>query len=230
MVIIDYFKKLWNLVSKIPSDIKTLIIIILLFFIGNPIINNSYKDIINNALQEQKEELRGEEDNAFKQAPFIAQCIDNIREKDSDCSNVLLLSYHNTKHSLQGFSYIYLDCIRESVKSYQDDYVGDYWQTLQYTNYQEELKKIDDTSYLRVDSLQQIQNTFPRLYRKLKQSGAYSAAFYPIEGIRNPIGLVVILYKDTKHYDLGYYNTVIAPQIQKLSTILDDANDNEHEN
>lgn len=230
MVILDYLKKLWNFISNLTSETKTIVIFVLLIFILNPIPRSYYEKTLSNAMKKQKEELRKEEDNGFKQAPYIAQCIDNIKIKDPDCSNVLLLSYHNTKHSLQGFSYIYLDCIRESVKSYSDEYVGDYWQTLQYTNYQEELSKIDDTAYLRVDSLSQIKNTFPRLYKKLEQSGAYSAAFYPIEGVRNPIGLIVVLYKQHKQYELGYYNTVISPQIQRLSTILDGTvNDNDNE-
>ena len=162
MVILDYLKKLWNFISSLTSETKTIIIFILLIIILNPIPRSYYEETLSNVMKKQKEELRKNEDDGFRQAPYIAQCIDNIKIKDPDCSNVLLLSYHNTKHSLQGFSYIYLDCIRESVKSYSDEYVADYCSPSQPTNYQHESRKIAATPYLRVDSPPQLKNTCPR--------------------------------------------------------------------
>jgi hypothetical protein len=44
-------------------------------------------------------------------------------------------------------------------------------------------------------------------------SEAKSAAFYPIEGIDNPIGMIVVLYRKPKIYSLGFYNRYISPQI-----------------
>ena len=40
-----------------------------------------------------------------------------IAHKDSDAFDVLLLSYHNSKASLQGYRFLYLSCITESPKS-----------------------------------------------------------------------------------------------------------------
>jgi hypothetical protein len=42
---------------------------------------------------------------------------------------------------------------------------------------------------------------------------AKSAAIYPIVGVNAPIGFILILYKKEKVYSLGYYNTIIAPNI-----------------
>jgi len=53
----------------------------------------------------------------------------------------------------------------------------------------------------------------PKLYRKLKLSGAKSAAFYTIEGMRSPIGMIVVLYDHPKEYHLGYYMEVISSDI-----------------
>lgn len=225
MTILDCLKKLWNFVSNLTSETKTIIIFILLILCLNPIYREYYEHTliksIGEAFNKQKEQTLKEEDYGFKYAPYVAQCIDNIKDKDTDCSNVLLLSYHNTKHSLQSFSYIYLDCIRESVKDQSDDYVSDYWQSLQYINYQEELNKINDITYLQVDNINKIKYSFPRLYKKLLQSNAQAVGIYPIEGIRNPIGLIVVIYDSPKKYADDYYKKVISPQIQKLSTILD---------
>ena len=61
----------------------------------------------------------------------------------------------------------------------------------------------------------------PKLYRKLKLSGAKSAAFYTIEGVKSPIGMIVILYDHKKDYQLGYYMETIASDIQRLAVLLD---------
>lgn len=235
MVILDFFKKIWDIISNLSSDTKTISIIILLVLTTNSIwikySKHTIVESVGKAFHNQKEQTLKEEDYGFKYAPYVAQCIDIIKEKDNDCSNVLLLSYHNTKHSLQSFSYIYLDCIRESVKDQTDDYVGDYWQSLQYINYQEELNKINDVSYLQVNKIEDIKYTFPRLYKKLIQSNAKAVGIYPIEGIRNPIGLIVVIYSTSKVYSNDYYTKVISPQIQKLSTILDNTvNEYDNEN
>lgn len=61
----------------------------------------------------------------------------------------------------------------------------------------------------------------PKFYIKIKASECTSAAFYPIIGSHSPIGLVIILYKNTKHYEPGYYPKVVGPEISKLAAILD---------
>ena len=72
-----------------------------------------------------------------------------------------------------------------------------------------------------MDTIENYRRTFPNLVALLEDSGAKSAAMYPIVSIDGPIGLVVIIYPNHKEYYLGYYNSVIAPCIQPLSTLLD---------
>ena len=72
-----------------------------------------------------------------------------------------------------------------------------------------------------MDTIENYYRTFPNLAALLEESGAKSAAMYPIAGIDGPIGMIVVIYPVTKEYYLGYYNSVIAPCIQPLSTLLD---------
>lgn len=53
----------------------------------------------------------------------------------------------------------------------------------------------------------------PKIYRRLKMSGAKAAAFYTIEGVKNPIGMIVVLYNTPKTYYVGYYPEVVASDI-----------------
>lgn len=65
-----------------------------------------------------------------------------------------------------------------------------------------------------------MRETFPKLYRLVRASDAKAITFFTIEGHDQAIGLILILYKQSKKYDLNYPK-VILPCIQKLAIILD---------
>lgn len=214
-------KNFWKIIDQLNPQIKTwlilsLCVVFLIFYTKN--MNESI-------LETHLEILESREYNADKYtmqiAPKIHQCVQSIQKDDLDCFNVLLLSYHNSKKSLQGIRYLYLNCIIESPKGINDEQLKQYWTELEYIYYQDELSKIHNQGYLRIENIEDIKLKFPRLYKKLLVSDAKSAAFYPIEGVDSPIGMILVLYKNTKKYDLGYYNSYISPQIQRLSTLLD---------
>jgi len=60
----------------------------------------------------------------------------------------------------------------------------------------------------------------PKLYRLVKASDAKAISFFTIEGHNSQIGLVVLLYKEYKHYDYKYARGIL-PCIQRLSILLD---------
>nr|DAN94772.1 MAG TPA: hypothetical protein [Bacteriophage sp.] len=51
MVILDYLKKLWNFISSLTSETKTIIIFILLIFILNPIPRRYYEETLSKAMK-----------------------------------------------------------------------------------------------------------------------------------------------------------------------------------
>ena len=141
--------------------------------------------------------------------------------EDKDASNVLLLNYHNTLQSTHGLSYRYLTALTEKRRGYETKATIKIWKELEYINYGDELGRINDNQSIRMDTIENYYRTFPNLVALLEESGAKSAAMYPIAGIDGPIGMIVVIYPVTKEYYLGYYNSVIAPCIQPLSTLLD---------
>jgi len=59
----------------------------------------------------------------------------------------------------------------------------------------------------------------------VKNSEAKAASFFVIEGKNDPLGMIVILYKNPIKYTLDYPK-VILPSIQKLAILLDYENAN----
>lgn len=215
------FKKIWNFIDSLKPHTKTGIIVgfcIIFVIILTRISNiNVLSDYINQIEKNEKKADKYTMDSAAR----IYECVHTLQINDPDCFNVLLLNYHNSQKSLQGLRYIYLNCIVESPKNLEDDFLKHYWSDLEYFYYYEELSRIHNYGYLRIENVDSIATLFPRLHKKLLTCGAKSAAFYPIEGIDGPIGMVLVLYKNPKKYNIGFYTKYVSPQIQKLSILLD---------
>ena len=218
---LDTITSVFKQIDKIPGTAKTCIITVLL---GLVIINYS-KTQNEHILRQYTDftETRDQEaDNyTFETASDINKYIGDIAKKDTAAFNVILLSYHNTQRSLQGYRYLYLKCLTEKPRGIHSEPLKELWTNLEYIYYEDELRKIHSNEYLRITDIETIKTTMPKFYRKLKLSGAQCAAFYTIEGIKNPIGMIVILYDHKKEYHLGYFMEVIYPDIQKLAVLLD---------
>lgn len=214
---LDGIKKLFDWINRLNPDIKTYAIVFLLFFGGHTHMMNRLSDmyIQGESLSENYTEYM--ENMAVK----LNEKVGDILREDKDISNILLLSYHNTTHSLQGFSYLYLTALTEKTRGYDTESHFDWWKgDHNYVYFAEELAKVHNNSYLRIDDVNN-ETRFPKLCRKLQNTEITSAAFYPISGIDSPIGMIVILYKDKKEYGTDYNSKNISSHIQVISSILD---------
>lgn len=217
---VDFIKRCFNFINEINPTVKTIIIMALLVWCTRVCLVKQGEVFVQNYIETVAHDTKKAEEYSLQMAPQIRQQIDRIQRQDTDATNVLLLSFHNTKKSLQGFSYMYLTALTEAPRGIDNDGCIEMWYNLPYIQYEDELTRIRRAGYLRIDSIENIKNLFPNLYKKLRQSGVNSAAFYPIEGMESPVGLVLVTYDKPKKYYLGYYNVCISPSIQVLSTIL----------
>lgn len=214
-------KNIWNFIDSLNTQTKTVIIFIVIVLCFLQYSKKLNENIILDYIKKNEQIEQNADNYTIQIAPLIHDCITSIQKEDKDCYDVLLLNYHNSKKSIQGIRYLYLNCISESTQGIDDVPLKQYWSELEYIYYQDELSRIHSQGYLRVNNIDSIKTTFPKLYSQLYASQAKAAAFYPVEGINSSIGIVVLLYKQPKVYRLNYYGSVIAPSIQKLSTILD---------
>lgn len=224
---LDTITSAFKQIDKIPGVIKTFIIVILFgVLLINYIKTQNERILRQYTLFTEIKEQKAEE-YTLATASDINNCINDIAIKDTAAYNVLLLSYHNTQKSLQGYRYLFLNCLTEKPKGLEGETLKEYWTNLEYIYYEDELSKIHNQEYLRISNIEKIRSTMPKIYKRLKMSGAKAAAFYTIEGVKNPIGMIVVLYNTPKTYYVGYYPEVVAHDIQKLAVILDYQNVNQ---
>ena len=218
----NYLKQLWTFIESLPNSVKTIIIIVLSGVILSYRIVNSFETRIRNINQKNSIEMQEEEKYAIEMAEPINQCLREISDKDKDTYDVILLTYHNTKKTMQGFSYIYIDYLTDYKNDPSQPKVNKFFKELDWMYYSDELKTLQDQSYYRCNSLDSLKVKYPKLYYDVFQElNPKALAIYKIQGIDSPLGLLIILYDKPKSYYLGYSNTVIYPYLQQLASILD---------
>ena len=222
---LDFLQKLFNIVDKINPKIKSIIIIILFIWSTQYYVSHQGREYIKAYIESVDYENKKAEEYSIKVTPEIRRNIEQIKDKDTSATNIILLSFHNTKKSINGFSYMYLTAIAESPKLVNIDESLSLWKELSYVQYEEEVSKIRREGMLKIDNVENIKYQFPRFYKKLHQCDIKHAIIYPIESIGTddeniPIGLIIISYDKPKKYDSDYYLHTISPPIQRLSTLL----------
>lgn len=218
-MIVSRLESIYNWIDKLNPNLKTILIVLL--FGG--LLYSNYKSDMREILQDYSKHTQNDkalsEQYTREKTPEINQKVEDILVKDSQASNVLLLNYHNTLTSTHGLSYRYLTALTEKKKGSRS--CIRLWKELEYVNYGEEIEKINELKYLRIDTLAKHEDQFPNFIELIRMSGHTSAAIYPIRGHGDFVGMVVLLYKTHRTYKLGYYQEVLSAPIQDLAILLD---------
>lgn len=216
-----WLEQLYSWINNLNSNVKTVIIIILIV-LG---CHTSYKYSAHNLLKEfkieQDDDKQKAEDYTMRIASELNGHVESILKQDLDATNVVLLNYHNNVTSTNGLSYRYLTALTEKKRGFDTKSCIRVWKELEYINYEDELRKINRNGYLELDSLDQGKMNFPNLTELLGLSGAKSAGIYPIIGVDGPIGLIVVIYHNQNTHEQHYYKATIAPYIQPIGSLLD---------
>lgn len=220
-MILDFLQKLYAFVSGLSPSTKNLVIIVMFFTISIMAYEDIGDKIVNDTVKTTVEMKTQAEKYSKEMTPTINSKVREILMGDGEASNVILLSYHNTQTSSQGFSYLYITGITEEARWDITRPYFDTWKELSAINFGNELDRIHKLKFLRVDSVENMKDQYPKLYYKVRDCDAESAAFYPISKKGEPVGMIVILYKEPKLYQLGYYMKVIEPCVRDLADILD---------
>ena len=219
-MILNYFKHGWEIINKIHPETRSVIIIILFgWILYSQITDETDRQIRERAEQEIIYNKKAEQ-YSMETAVEINRQVQTIAERDDEAFDVLLLNYHNNTQSLQGYKYLYLSCLTEAPRSLDTHTLKQQWNRLDYIYYADELAKIHSQSFIQFENIEQMGKSLPKLYRLVKASDAQAISFFTIEGHNSQIGLVILLYKEHKHYDYKYAQGIL-PCIQRLAILLD---------
>lgn len=221
-MILNYLKQIWNTIQSIPNTLKTIIIIFLCGICIYYGIDKQIKQYVVNYEEFTQQNIKDSEQYTSKMALPINNNLQEIYNKDGEAKNVILLTYHDGKKTMQGFDYKYLDYLTEYNTDPSRQPIKKIFDELDWMYYFNELNSIQAKGSFKCDSLVQMKYIYPKLYYDaFRYLDTKSIAIYSLYGFENVIGLLIILYDKQKQYNNDYYETVISPHIQSLTSMLD---------
>lgn len=213
---------LFNWIDGFSSQTKTIIIILCILLFVVLFVGQNTKAYIKERFKIEQTEKEKQEMYLEKAAPQINNFVQDIIEKDTLISNVLLLNYHNTLISSNGLAYKHLTAITEKFRGLDNNPCIDDWPELPYINYIQEIEKVKQTTYTIWEWNDENRINFPNFSHRLKKSDARYAVLYPIKGVDENVGMLIVIYKDKiPAIDTNYYHYVISPNISRLAILLD---------
>lgn len=216
MPLLVKLQKLWSTIDQLPSSLKTILIIALFLIINFTGIKRISDISVKHYITETKEEKRKQEEYTRNNAVMINNELTMIMKSNENVTNVMWVSYHNSTESLNGLSYLYLSVISEVQK---DISYKSMWKDMDYIHYSEELERIHSRGFLMIDDGSI--TDFPRFKKRLDLCDVKHAAFFPINGVSEQIGMIIIFYEDCEYYNIKDFQKDILPHINKLSILLD---------
>ena len=218
--IFEQIKKIWEWLNRIRPESRIIVILLFFGYILYSQIKDSTNDMITKKFQEEIIHNKKAEKYSMETSIELNHQVQLIAEKDQDAFDVLLLNYHNNTQSLQGYKYLYLSCLTEAPKCLDTPLMAHQWNKIDYIYYADELSKIHNQTFVQINDIDNMKFGLPKLYRLVKASDAKAVTFFTIQGHDSAIGMVVILYPDSKNRTAERYKHILSC-IQKLAILLD---------
>ena len=219
---LEFLKVIYDWLKKQSPEVVRLVCIILILWVFGHYTASGVRSVISSSKTIEKQDKQDREQYVVYITPHVNRLVQNILNVDPNADNVVLLNYHNTLLSSNGLSYRYLTAICEQFQGRDSKPCIHEWKELDYLNYGEEIQKINAQKYMILEDDDAGLRDFPKFVWVMHNSGIKIACFYPIIGVKGPVGMLVIGYRGIQTpIDLEYFRRVIYPTIQPLASFLD---------
>lgn len=219
---LEFLNAIYSWLKKQSPEVVRLVCIALLLWIFGNYTATGVKRVLNNSKNTERQDKYEREQYTVDITPEVNEYIQNVLNFDANATNVILLNYHNTLLSTNGLSYKYLTAVCEKFQGEDSRPCMKEWKELDYLNYGEEIQKINASKYIMLEDDDKCMRQFPKFVWVMHNSGIKVACFYPIIGVHEPVGMLIIGYHDkVTDVDLEYIRRLIYPTVQPLASLLD---------
>lgn len=200
-------------VYGIPGAIIIVLAILVIKFAGK-FIDQVAQNVANGKLKlSNQHQIR--KDSIYK----VGRILTELMQK-TQADRVALFEYHNGGYNLTGMPFLHFSLSMARNNFGVDDLSSDFGDTLVST-VPDFIKQVDNKDIYRVQNLQELESTFPRLYRELHEDRITEVLFCSIEGIDDEVGFLMLAFKQPIGNKANKINKELFKKVQKLSTLLD---------
>lgn len=154
-------------------------------------------------------------DSIFK----INRILTELMQK-TQADHVALFEYHNGGYNLTGLPFLHFT-LSIQRNNYGVQELSKDFDNVLVSSVPDFIREVDCNDFYYVEDIQQLEHTFPRLYKELKKDDAKEAMFSCIEGIDDEVGFLLLSFKEPLGTRKKKVKKELFKKIQKISTLLD---------
>lgn len=154
-------------------------------------------------------------DSAFK----VNRLLTELLQKTS-ADRVALFEYHNGGYNLTGMPFLHFS-LSICRNNYGVDDLSKDFNDILVSSVPDFVKELDDNEIVFLQDIDPLKGTFPRLYKELLEDGIKQVIFCNIEGIDDPVGILMLTFKTVDINLTRKVRKEVFKKVQKISTLLD---------
>lgn len=208
-VIVDIFTQ-----YGILAGILVLVLIVFLIF-GKKILDKLSDMVVERLDTLHKKSLETRKKNTPKVKELLNQVL-----RDSQASRVLLFEYHNGGQNLTGMQFLHVSATMEADKITTAP-IGQLLNDIHLSMIPNLISDLQTNLAIYIESVESIREKYPYFYDVFTNNGTKQVVFCAIEGIKNSIGFVCLLFNTKDPIDIQNVRQVLYKNTQKISTLLD---------
>lgn len=193
-----------------------LILFVLVIKFGNKIVELIADKAVKGGFKgpsDQKRKLR--KDSIFKVNSLLTELM-----QKTQADHVALFEYHNGGYNLTGLPFLHFTLSIQRNNYGVEELHKDFNNVL-VSSVPEFIRQVDSSDLYFVDDIAELETTFPRLYKELKNDGTKEVVFCCLEGICDEVGFLMVSFRDPLGSRRKKVQKELFKKVQKISTLLD---------
>lgn len=154
-------------------------------------------------------------DSVFK----VNRLLTELLQKTS-ADRVALFEYHNGGYNLTGMPFLHFS-LSICRNNYGVDDLSKDFNDILVSSVPDFVKELDQNEIVYIQDIENLRATFPRLYKELVEDDIKQVLFCNIEGINDPVGILMLAFKTADTNLNRKVRKEIFKKVQKISTMLD---------
>lgn len=154
-------------------------------------------------------------DSVFK----VNRLLTELLQKTS-ADRVALFEYHNGGYNLTGMPFLHFS-LSICRNNYGVDDLSKDFNDILVSSVPDFVKELDQNEIVYIQDIENLRATFPRLYKELAEDDIKQVLFCNIEGINDPVGILMLAFKTADTNLNRKVRKEIFKKVQKISTMLD---------
>lgn len=157
---------------------------------------------------------RRRKDSIFKVNRLLKELMDKL-----EVDRISIFEYHNGGCNLANLPFLHFSIVTQLNRLGVDDLNKDF-DKVHVSSIPDFIYELDKSEYYHIP-VDKLQYTFPKMHKELKNDNMKEVIFANIEGSEDPIGFIMLAFKDTIKVSKKKLTKELSKKLQKIAIYLD---------